>query len=116
MMIELQVRWIDMQMPDEDAAEAYIKKLVHGEQAKKPKFVYDYAPMSFDIEDVKRFNRANDAGCTVLRFKDGDSCVVKMSYEHFQALWSDQTGKTIYIIEHLDQPEQSENGSDDIDI
>lgn len=109
-MVELLVRWVNMEVAPIDEDEAYIKKLVKGEDSvRNPKFSYDYSPLTFNMKDVLRFNEASDKMCTTIRFADNESCVVKIEYKAFQQLYMECTGTTIHLVD-------IEVDEDDLDV
>jgi len=94
----MQVRWTEMRVKKEDDQELQLKKLLSGEEQNnfQPEFFYDYAPMTFDINDISRFNRSQDKKSTTVRFKDGDSFVVALPYSEFQRIYTAATGYSIH--------------------
>lgn len=110
MLIEALVRWTELDYKRDDSDEAYAKRIISGEETgpmSAPKFVFDFSPMVFDLNDIVRFNRAHDPNYTTLRFKDGDGFVIKYPYKEFLALWIELTGKNIQCI----LPEDFENNT-----
>lgn len=97
MMVELLVRWTDIQKVHTDETEAYLKKIIDGDedQHHNAKVVYSYSAMTFNIRDVIRFNKAGDAQHTTIRFADNTSNVVKVTYRDFQKLYVETTGLII---------------------
>jgi hypothetical protein len=126
MIIEALARWTELKAPKTDDAESYIQRLTNpdaeGPQGPQLQIHYEYSPIVFDLRDVRRFNRANDPNFTTIRFKDGDSNVIKYAYEDFVKLYSELTGFVINSIvpESASSPtkEQLDEdlGGDDLDF
>lgn len=96
-------RWTEMELnspPATSSEDNDIRRLLgSGDEAEgsfaQPKFFYSFAPVVFDLDDIARFNKAVDAEFTVIRFYDGEGCVVKYPYVTFQQLFIQNSGKTI---------------------
>lgn len=117
-MIETLVRWTEIRMKAENSEDALLKRLVDGDETagrQHPEFYYDFSPMVFDLDDVARFNRSKDPEYTTIRFEDGESFIVKISYKTFVDLWVQQTGKAIYSIlpDDFEPSEDKKNNSED---
>lgn len=92
------VRWTELRMTQEDPEETQMKRLLDGEVSAgvTPEFFYNFAPMTFDINGVARFNKSHDKRFTTLRFTDGDVCVVDIPYESFRELYIRTTGAAVH--------------------
>jgi hypothetical protein len=96
MIIEVLVKWADFKIKDRDTEEDYLKRVVDGEEPQQQMDIkFDYSPMCFDVDDIGRFNRANDPNFTTIRFKDGELYVIKVPYLKFRDLYTELTGKSI---------------------
>lgn len=97
MIVEAIVRWTEMRIKKTDEEDNELKKILGGETQPdyKPEFFFDTSPMTFDMLDVARFNRSHDKKSVTVRFKDGDSFVVDLSYKSFQELYQSAMGKVI---------------------
>jgi hypothetical protein len=99
MIVEVLVRWTDMQLKNMDAKEIELKRIIDGEEmSASAEFSYSFGPMCFNMDDVVRFNRSNDDGYTTIRFKDGDGYVVQVDYDAFKQLYAECTGKVINVV------------------
>lgn len=56
---------------------------------------YDYGHMVINLSDVFSFNAVDDEHCTV-RFTNGSSFTVRMSYNHFKACFNTVTQLKIF--------------------
>lgn len=121
MKIEVLVRWTEFKQIKQDDNDAYVKRLVEGDEANrgmmKAQVFYDYSPMVMDINDIARFNRSNDPNFTTLRMKDGEGYVISYPYKDWIQLYMELTGKTIMCLlpdnwEHT----STEIGGDDIEF
>jgi hypothetical protein len=122
MKVEALVRWSELKFTgNNESEEAYLKRLVDGEEPKnKAEIFYEYSPMVFDTDDISRFNRSNDKEHTTLRFKDGDGYVIKYPYADFMEFYIESTGKTVTSllpVEYLEaqMQEDIENMEDEED-
>ena len=98
-MIEVLVRWTELSPPDpEDAEKDRLNRLISGDEApgQLMKMRYDHSPMTFELNDVVRYNQPHDPNYTTIRFTDGDSYVVKIPYEKFHDVYTEGTGKSPY--------------------
>lgn len=114
MKIEALVRWSSFSVKQQDSTEAYLKRLVDGEESEqdiRAEVVHEYSPLVFDMDDVSRFNKANDPDHTTLRFYDSDVFVVKIPYEQFRDLYSEQTGKVILSVLPVEESEEEQDTS-----
>jgi|SRR5688572_4646896 len=121
MIVEVMVRWTDMQLKNMDAKEIELKKLIEGEEVgAAAEFSYSYGPMCFDMNDIARFNRSHEDGLTTIRFKDGDGYVIQVDFEAFKQLYAECTGKVINVLvkeekkERKRRPKKTDTDVDDI--
>lgn len=121
MTVEALVRWTELKMnkPPMSADEIAAERAINGVDPSHntPEIFYSFSPMCFEMEDVARFNKSNDEGCTTIRFKDGDGYVVKVEYKQFRELYTDCTGKSVLsIIEQEptkeEKPKRKRKGGD----
>lgn len=119
MVVEVVVRWTDMQLKNMDSKEIELKRIIDGEEASiSAEMSYSYGPMCFDMNDIARFNRSNDDGFTTVRFKDGDGYVVQVDFQAFKQLYAECTGKVINVIvnEKKEKRQKKEKKAKDTDI
>lgn len=111
------VRFTEITMPQIDQSELELRRVIDGEDAHiTPKFKHDFAPMTFDMADVKCFNESNDKSCTTIRFKGKeDSNVVKVDYKTFQNIYMEATCQIITSFLPDDYVSDEENGENDED-
>jgi len=117
MIVEAMVRWTEMRIKQNDEGEAQLKRLLNGENESgfTPEFYHDYSPMTFDMDDVARFNRSADRKSTTVRFKDGDAYIMNLTYEEFQALFSQCTKKDVHTVVTDEQKNYTPKGGNSID-
>lgn len=115
MEVELLIRWMKPKSKEREDQERQ-RSMFRDKYGIEPKdeiepeqysdvFTYDY--MTFNINDVVRFNRIDDTH-TALKFNDGDKYAAKVSYTNFQSLWEGLTQKRILTIKdnRLPEPQQ----------
>ena len=106
MMLEVLVRWTEFKTAE---------GLDDFESTPKFQASYDISPMVIDVNDIKRFNKANEKGYTTIRFDDGDGCVIKYDFDSFSEVYSEMTGKSITrLIEETIDPDNPMDDDDDI--
>lgn len=119
MIIEAMVRWTEMRIKPTDQEESKMKKLINGEDSPEfvPEFYYQLGPMIFDLKDVARFNRSYDGKSVTIRFSDGETCVLDMSYEDFRDLFIQTTGMAVHsTIREPSKAKVSKKAASDRDI
>lgn len=123
MLVEALVRWTEIKLKKEDQEEAFLKRIVDGDETAgagmvQPEFYYEFSPLTFDMADVSKFNRGAEANYTTVRFVDGDAFTIKVPYLDFQELYSQFTGKIVHSIlpEDYQDPFNQENNEGDLEI
>jgi hypothetical protein len=105
MEIELPIRWIKPKTKAREDLERHHNtfKEKYGIEPKEElepedyDDVFMYAPMTFAMEDIARFNQA-DRDHTVLTFKDSARYIAKVPYSTFQGIFESLTLRKIMVI------------------
>jgi hypothetical protein len=113
--IEVLVRWTELKMKERNDGEAYLKRIVDGEDNPYDNLqaYHDYSPMVIDIYDIARFNKSHDTRFTTLRMKDGDGYVIKYPYKDFMELYISSTGRSILSCTPEDEEGHNESSTNE---
>lgn len=98
MMIEVLVRWPDLEFKEDP--EARLKQIIDGEEP-KVSLTYNYSPMVFSVKDLRAFNKVNPEH-TAIRFYNGDVYTIKVPYDDFKEIYVDTTGNSISYYQAID--------------
>lgn len=123
--VQMLARWSELSVKQNniDKEEAAIKRIIGDEESEslnlyKTEIVHEYGPVVFEMDDVKRYNRAKEKGHTTVHFDDGDTLVLKIPYIDFLEIDVQYSGKTINDFIPLDymDPEDEEIEDEDTDL
>jgi len=118
-------RWSELSVKQNnvDKEEAELKRILGNEENEglnlyKTEIIHEYGPVVFEMDDVKRYNRAKEKGHTTVHFDDGDTLVLKIPYIDFLEIDVQYSGKTINDFIPLDymDPEDEEIEDEDTDL
>lgn len=123
--VQMLARWSELSVKQNnvDKEEAELKRILGNEENEglnlyKTEIIHEYGPVVFEMDDVKRYNRAKEKGHTTVHFDDGDTLVLKIPYIDFLEIDVQYSGKTINDFIPLDymDPEDEEIEDEDTDL
>lgn len=124
MKVQMLARWSELAIKSEDVDpnEAELKRILGNDEGEKGMFrtevIHEYGPVVFEMEDVKRYNRAKEKGHTTVHFNDGDTLVLKISFLEFLEIDIQYSGKQISDFVPVDyvDPEDEEFDENEEDL
>jgi hypothetical protein len=125
--VQMLARWseIAVKRDQTDPGDDELKRLLGSEEPEtgmyRTEIVHEYGPLTFDLEDVKRYNRAKERGHTTVHFNDGDTVVLKIPYWEFLEIDIQYSGKQIsdfLPIDYIDPEEEDieDENNDDLEL
>jgi hypothetical protein len=123
--VQMLARWSELSIKADkiDPSEAELKRLFHGDSPEQNTYrtevIHEYGPIVFEMNDVKRYNRAKEAGHTTVYFKDGDTLVLKIPYIDFMEIDIQYSGKQINDFipaDYIDPEDEEMDENTDLDL
>lgn len=118
-------RWSELAFKKQntDPKEDELRRIISGDDEASngilhTEVVHEYGPVTFYMDDVKSYNRSKEAGHTTVKFKDGDTLVLKISYYDFMEVDIQSSGNQVLDYLPLDyvDPEEEILGEDEDDL
>jgi hypothetical protein len=124
--VQMLARWSELSIKANniDQEEADLKRIMGTDMNESPLYktevVHEYGPVVFEMEDVKRYNRAKEKGHTTVHFDDGDTLVLKIPFLEFLEIDIQYSGKQIndfVPIDYVDpEDEEIEDNDEDLEL
>jgi hypothetical protein len=123
--VQMLARWSELAFKRQqtDPNEAELRRIIGGDDESDngmihTEVVHEYGPVTFFMEDVKSYNRSKEEGHTTVKFKDGDTLVLKIPYYDFMEVDIQTSGNQILDYLPLDyiDPQEEILGEDDEDL
>jgi hypothetical protein len=113
MKVQFPVRWTDRKLPL-DSSDAYIKRVIDGEEVPSAEPSYTYGTVVLETKDVRCYNDM-DANHSILRTYFNDSYCIAIGFEDLKRLMVEITGENITIISKAeDKPKRPKRKNDNI--
>lgn len=101
--VQMLARWSELSLKrtNHDPDEAELRRIISGNDSPDENFirtevVHEYGPITFGMEDVKSYNRSKEKGHTTVKFKDGDTLVLKIPYLEFMEIDITYNGRQVH--------------------
>lgn len=123
--VQMLARWSELSFKrtNNDPDEAELRRIISGDdntagEMVHTEVVHEYGPITFDIGDVKSYNRSKEKGHTTVKFKDGDTLVLKIGYFDFMEVMIQATGEQVHDYLPMDyiDPEEEVFDNDEEDL
>jgi hypothetical protein len=98
MKVQLPVRWTDKKKIDDQ--EAYIRRLVEGEEAEaasKGEIEFVYGNIIMDVDDIRNYNDYDAEHCILRTYQDDSYCIA-IPLDDLKRIMVELTGQSITVI------------------
>lgn len=117
-------RWSELSFrkTNNDPAEDELRRIIGNEASDqnfiKTDIIHEYGPVTFFLDDVKSYNRSKEKGHTTVKFKDGDTLVLKIPYFEFMEIDIQYSGNQVHDFLPTDyiDPEEILDDNEDEDL
>ena|ERR1700749_3058852 len=104
--VQMLARWSELAFKKQahDSDEAEVRRIISGDDSMDngiihTELVHEYSPITFYMDDVKSYNRSKEKGHTTVKFKDGDTVVLKIPYFEFMEIDIQCSGN--HVVDYL---------------
>ena len=122
--VQMLARWSELSFKkaNNDPDEAELRRIISGDDGMAGEMVHtevvhEYGPITFDITDVKSYNRSKEKGHTTVKFKKGgDTLVLKIAYYEFMEVMIQATGEQVHDylpLDYIDPEEEIFNDNEE---
>lgn len=123
--VQMLARWSELALKrtNHDPDEAELRRIIGGDDAPDnniihTEVIHEYGPVTFYLKDVKSYNRSKEKGHTTVKFKDGDTLVLKIPYFEFMEVDMQHNGDQVLDflpVDYID-PEEEMLDTDEEDL